>query len=451
MNDPAPRDVTCPKCRTVSRVAAAFEGVFRCPKCKAGLRLGGPTKSQARASDVRDKSDTRTAQRALIGFGVAAVVVAIFFLSQEKKPRPIETTSPLRPPTPTIKEAPDPTPVRRTTTTSSQPEAVVKKMIRALASEDSAQFDELFDYRKFYSNMARKNHWEEERHYDKVSVEAQAAYRDDAKGALLSADRATYLRDYLLKKLDGPAEGYMTKDLGSDYGAFNFDIKNEAGKSVLLMRLVVSVRDGFDAVNDAENPKAWAVSSIDEQWLVTTVGRPNADRRMKDPVEEARKERAIATRRSGGFPEEEPTEQAPLPGTSAAQAQVWSDAIVALGKMSSSAKELRKAREQLVEGGKPAIPYLLNALRRYDHNGPEEDRIAASQIVNVLTDITGEQIDYGPMNTDQAKFGMVSMTPEERATAVRRWFGWWKTKGAAFERKKVAAEPDDLEDPKPPK
>lgn len=456
MNDSATRAVACPKCRTQNELPPGFSGTFRCKKCKGGVRVGaaGMSEQQKKVAAARDAGDSRTAQRAIIIFAVVGVLLAIVLLNSKSPPTPIpDPASPRRESSrgAARNDVPDPPP-RKELPKSTQPESLAKKFAVALANDDRATIDQMFDYARYYSAVARRNHWDDARKYENKSPDEQKAYRDEARELLLTADRSRHLKEFVAPKIKALAEDlFSNKDQGNDYGTFTFDVRNETGKTAFLMRVSVGLRDGFDAEKDAENPAAWGVYEVADQWLITTVERPRKDRGFKDAVEDRRKEEVVATKTKGP-PEEAPAELAPMPGTSPAQVTAFKDAVRVLVDNSAGAQDVRKAKTLLRDAGKPAIPFLLNGLVGKDHRENEQDRIASGVIVRELIEITGVQINYGPQNTGERGLGgIMAMTPDEREQAVRRWFGWWKVRGPKWTKKLEAPEPEEEETPpKPP-
>jgi hypothetical protein len=453
MNEAATRAVACPKCRTKNEVQAGFTGAFRCSRCGSGIRIGAKSQKDARIAQVRDAGDSRTALRAVVIFVIAGILLAIVLLSMKGK-----GIDPVVPPVPKSGSAgADRTPdvPRVEVPKSTRPEEHAKSFLKALAARDRTKLDELFDYKQHFAKAAYKYNWEDSRRYENQPPEMQASMRDEAASLLMTADRCDHLRDYLVPKLNSGEAFPTDKSQGPDFGSYTYAVQNETGVTAFLIRVSVGLRDGFDKVADAENPKAWGVYELADQWMVTTVGRAKKDRGFKEAVEERKKDEEIVTRKRGPV-EEAPKEVPPIPGTTPGQVSAIKAAIQSLVNPTAPAKEFQRARTTLQEAGKVAIPFMLNELVGKDHRENEAHRNASAVIVRELIEITGVDIPYGPMNSDQAAFGMVSMTPDERETAVRRWFGWWKTKGDKFEKKIVA--PDPLDDPtkapappKPPK
>lgn len=97
--------------------------------------------------------------------------------------------------------------------------------------------------------------------------------------------------------------------------------------------------------------------------------------------------------------------------------------------------EATRAREELVEIGKPAIPVLLTGLYEIQLEDPD-DAIRANNVVIALRDITGEYHGYEPMELAGSTTGT---TRERRESSIKQWFAWWYRKGSRFE---AAPEPE---------
>lgn len=90
--------------------------------------------------------------------------------------------------------------------------------------------------------------------------------------------------------------------------------------------------------------------------------------------------------------------------------------------------EASRARDELVEIGRPAIPILLNGLfeTRLD---TEEDAIRVNIMVTALREITGEYKGYEPQLLVGSSAGT---TEERRQSAIRQWFAWWDLHQRSF-------------------
>ncbi|HMS18105.1 MAG TPA: hypothetical protein PKA37_14770, partial [Planctomycetota bacterium] len=77
-----------------------------------------------------------------------------------------------------------------------------------------------------------------------------------------------------------------------------------------------------------------------------------------------------------------------------------------------------------------------------DHTNDATQIREANMAILLLREITGESFGYAPGQAKGFGQSIVTATPEERVLAVRRWFGWWNTKGRSFV-KKTNEEPDD--------
>ncbi|HYC76185.1 MAG TPA: hypothetical protein VEI02_01040 [Planctomycetota bacterium] len=452
------RAVSCPKCRATYQVAGE-SGAVTCKKCRAVFRVGAAARTtQDKALErARNAGDARTAKRAIIAFAFLGVVLAVIVLSsgddKPAAPPPPPKWSPHAAETPPTSGTPPVAP-KVAKAADSEQEKLARRFVRALATENRAEFDAIFDYRHYFNHVAHVNKWDDARRYERQTPEQQAAMREDTYQRNTAPDRVEHLKRHLVPEMDAgktvPSEAKV--ESGSAY--FTYDCKGEEGKTAFMLRIHLRPRTD----EGAADPASWVVYNVAEQWLTTSVGRPKRDRDFRS-AEDRKKEEEVAARvaNPSGLPEEAPVAQAPLTGTSTAQADAIRAAVKTMLDPEASGPQVARARMNIQEAGKVAIPFLLNELVGKDHRVNEEDRKNSAVVVRELIEITGEQIAYGPMNSDQPAFGMLQMTPEEREQSVRRWFGWWKTKGPKFEKKITPPEPEDEAErpasppPKPPK
>ena len=92
-----------------------------------------------------------------------------------------------------------------------------------------------------------------------------------------------------------------------------------------------------------------------------------------------------------------------------------------------------RARDALIEIGRPAIPILLTGLYEIPLE-TEAQAIQCNLIVTTLRDITGQDFGYAP----QVAIGSgVGTTEERRQSAIKQWFAWWYLNEKRFTEKKV--------------
>ena len=91
-------------------------------------------------------------------------------------------------------------------------------------------------------------------------------------------------------------------------------------------------------------------------------------------------------------------------------------------------REATKARNDLIEIGKPAIPRLLTKLYEIPLD-TEDQSIQVNQVVTALRGITDQYFGYEPSEIVGSAAGT---TKERRDSSIRQWFAWWYRKQDKF-------------------
>ncbi len=89
----------------------------------------------------------------------------------------------------------------------------------------------------------------------------------------------------------------------------------------------------------------------------------------------------------------------------------------------SQTKEATKAKRELANLGKPAIPALLNLIVGHEELATKDDQMIVNNAVAVLKDITQEDLGYAPGGIGGTMSGDIK---KENVDALMRWFGWWR-------------------------
>ncbi len=89
----------------------------------------------------------------------------------------------------------------------------------------------------------------------------------------------------------------------------------------------------------------------------------------------------------------------------------------------SATREVSKAKRELADLGKPAIPALLNLIVGREELASAADQIVVNHVVSVLKDITQEDLGYAPGGIGGTMDGDIK---KENVQALMRWFGWWR-------------------------
>ncbi len=108
-------------------------------------------------------------------------------------------------------------------------------------------------------------------------------------------------------------------------------------------------------------------------------------------------------------------------------------------------REATRARNEVIEIGRPAIPPLLTKLYLIPLD-TEEQSIQVNQVVVALRTITGQDHGYRPREFIGAATGT---TRERRESAIKQWFAWWwrnKKKFTSFEQEDALEDLIELTD-----
>jgi hypothetical protein len=166
-------------------------------------------------------------------------------------------------------------------------------------------------------------------------------------------------------------------------------------------------------------------------------GEPDADRATAEAAV-----KLAELRRTVGA---EPAPVEPVPGTSAALTSTIEQHIGVLIDPEETTGASR-ARRELADIGKPAIPFLLNGLVGLDLADPEDVRTAA-KLTEALRDVTGQDFVIMPGSNEASMTGEGNADNEQ---CRRRWFGWWRDSKNTFEERVddpiEPAEPEPAED-----
>jgi hypothetical protein len=202
---------------------------------------------------------------------------------------------------------------------------------------------------------------------------------------------------------------------------------------------------GRDPKTDANDVNAWRVYGIKHHQHKAIKGKARKRGRKDFGASLGKKPKKARSRRTGlkGPPQADLIAVPWLEGTSTEiQGKLTGLIKAALDNMNPKASNV--ARGELVDAGKSAMPGVLTALSVMNHTDDNEQILNAWILIQVLREMTGEHFGYGPQTTSGTRGSLTQATPEERVIAVRRWFGWWATKGANFtsESKKKTVEED---------
>lgn len=434
-------------------VAADTRGMVTCGKCK----------TQFSASYDGNSTDKKTAIRALVIGALTIVVLGVIIVGLGGKKAPgTPTKKPQEssgnydigaPRSPSSTSSTSSDPVEQVKIYSKQPPIVTKKFLQAMVDQDRATLEQLFLFDDYFKGVAEKYKWDESQKYANLSPEDQATRRAEQVERLLHEETRLWLERSLLPAIEAGTATIKSQSLDYEFAYYEYEVVDSQQKPLFNIRISLGLRDGMTAAADGQREEAWGVKQVAQQWHTTAVGVSKPDKRAVDMGEgRVWKEEAHARAANpSGFVESEAFMITP-PSSIPADLVGKIEALIKTATDPNATVEGNRARDELETIGAPAIPFLLNALVGKNHADSESDILACMGAIDPLKRITGLQFGYGPpAAADPVSGEIAGATPEQRATAIRGWFGWWKTKGRSFKAKAIAEEDKEPEfDPKRP-
>ena len=453
--------VRCPKCGTRYQIKSGTSGRLRCKKCQATFAVGGrPSGPPGRRPAREDKRDQQLAVKLMLVGGGVLILIAVIILSLGNQKAPgggVKKTTHRTASRPKPRIAPRP----ENYTLPEHPRTIQQEFLTALANDDEETIRKLFLFDAYYSWARRKFQFDEDSpyRYDLASPEKKKELEDLAVEQMLADPQLQeYLKRYLVPALeDGTAEPVRAEQQ-ADYGRWEYTVSDSKGKPLFNIAVQMRLKAGLgdDPWTNGRLKENWGVWKVDVKYHVSSLRSERPDKKAVDAILESKirterhKKRLARRKASRGPVEADPTHQDPLEGTGAGQIGLIRDAIAKLLDPETSGPEFHRARDALRDLGKPAIPFLLNALLNKDHKNGEDDILQSMPIITTLREITGESFGYGPPTADTDPMGMgggsglAGATPEARERAVRCWFGWWQqNKDTWAGRPKTTEEEED--------
>lgn len=386
--------------------------ITECPHCQARFEIpraklnrfmvceGCGEKFRAAPSGAQPSAKANNAAMyAAVGGGTLLVCLLIYAMVRNRAPD--EEPKPAPPPVAT-KAPPPPEPER---TPQQQALEVAKKAIAALHTPDDPALPECID-------AVRRHRWRQEqgketKTWSQLGAEEQFTRQEEFVGELVGDEaqqafnRAATVGDVEYKNFAPPeAELHLA-------------LKSAAAN--VTQNVTVFLAQGGDG---------WKLYRL-ERGPIEDHGLPPEP----PPPSAVPKGRRLS--------EEADVAKVPLPpGISASTAASIEAALGDLKDLDATVKANR-SRQALVKIGKPAIPYLLNALADVDFND-EKHLLVGTRIADALGDITGVTYAIAPGGVEGS---MIGARREDNERNRRRWFGWWRDNGGTFTARPAAEDP----------
>lgn len=448
------RAIACPKCGTGYKVRADAKGKMQCKQCGALFSVGG-SKAGARGAAARDTADQRLAKRLMI---IAGVVVVFLFLiigiagnTDSGTARPDDGPEPIYR---SEKEQRDIDADRARQIEIRREKIGIAKgfgqsFLEAIAAKDEEGARELFIFDTYFERRNTRARRESEKNdYATAGPDRRAELEQNQIDALLNPEHGIYIKKELMPRLMTAEKTVLTNvDVDSTLWQLDYQCPDEDGSPLFKLSVSMGVRPGLNPDTEWGLISNLGVVGMSIQWLQAQGGDgPKVQRGLIDVGSAAeRRSRRARTRTpsgNGGPPEADPVTQSPIEGTGETQT---TNIRRFMGTLTSGGgAEVSRARENLASMGRIAIPFLLNELVGRNHRDGDKDIASSWLVIQTLREITGENFGYAPGQANRAGFGVANATPEERETAVRRWFGWWKRNARTWTGKKELPPDEDI-------
>ncbi|MAG33784.1 MAG: hypothetical protein CL908_23130 [Deltaproteobacteria bacterium] len=429
----AVRTINCPKCSASYKLRADYQGNVKCKKCERAFSVG-VTHAERRGQHSRDSNDHKTAIKLTVICSVALLLIAgIVYLagSSDSGVTAGNRSAKGRRRNAALPKSYAETHLRANVPTSQHPPRIADRFLRAMADGDKDGLSELFLF-DHYFEWADKHYGNLDENknglYAVGTAEYQASQRELVLDQLMDAGRSEFLRRDLVPQIDSNEEWvWARKRVEPDYADIQFLCKDSAGQDLFIIYIGVRLKKGMTP-QDGGREDAWGVYKVSDQWYQKTLAIAKPEKRLVDiGVGRHYKDVMKARKAAGAGPAEAKAEfQDPVPGTSAGQKDAIEAAVRVLLDEGSSGPDYFRSQAQLKDMGKGAIPFLLNVLLDKDHREDEQDIMTAHKATVILREITGKHFGYAPGKAKMAMQSLATATADERDTAVRRWFGWWK-------------------------
>lgn len=460
MTEKEARSIQCPKCKATYRVAATYQGNVKCKKCHSTF-LVGLNETQLKGRKGRDEADQRAAKKLMI-IGIIALVLLGGLIAFASKSGSKGGTTPDYDPTEAIRKREaearrrefaernesiergidpntgQPIVARGEEPWRQGPGVIADRFLEGIARLDREAIGKHFDMNSYLA-------WAERAHNDAgkfVSTPEQVAHWSEAAWSeILDPERAGWIERVLLPKFQqGDANSYRKIAASIEKATVEYSIKDSAGEPMLDLKVELKpkVPGRYETADD------WAVEAAYDRWLQPSLRVDKAEKRVTEIgigryyLSQVRANKASAA----GPPQADPVHQGPAVGCDMETFRSLEQAVATYMSPTTAARAYAEARDVIVAAGKNAIPPLLNTLVTRDHTNDATQIREANMAILLLREITGESFGYAPGQAKGFGQSIVTATPEERVLAVRRWFGWWNTKGRSFV-KKTNEEPDD--------
>lgn len=387
--------IACHHCKSRFKVNIdTLGGTVKCPKCKK------PFKAVALHSAPRGSHGTPPIAYAGIVVGSLLVALFIFKVVGGSADEPVEEAPKAKASatksTP-ANDAPASDPSESSGGMKGALEDRARKILEAMRAVDDPELPRWIDYPRMHSEQAGDG--VEGTPWTALTEAQKYAARIELLEALLGEPAVReFSRHAAIDQLE-------VKQMGQGHAEVSAHLKNPLTEKGHDVAMRFSISGG-----------TWKLYALDRIYPEPTAEEAAI---AAGPVELPK----IPSRSS----EADPVAVEMVEGTSSSTMRVIEGAIRRLTDPKATT-DAGRARRELVEIGKAAIPPLLNQLVPLDLE-QQDDLIIAVRVSQALIELTGEPYPIVPGTNEGSVIGEGAADNEKHR---RRWFGWWKNNHGSY-------------------
>ncbi len=369
-------------------------------------------RNSRRAALAERKDQNQTQQKllfAIIGVVVLfAIAIGIALTKGDKNPITPATMAPAAATTSGSAAAKAPTPSSVTPTESDPMRARVNDILRAIQEGDQDAIAKNVSFPRWHDMLVATG--KESKHWNELDPVTQTLARQKITESL-SADE--------------PTRDFMRQSKVRSFVVMSQDAKR--------MKVQVILQHLIDTKKEQE--RTIELENIDGSWFLASMVA-SAIQTPEQMQEVGKSERAAERSRRQGR-DMAPIEKQEFLADTAADVRSKIEGLCAKLTDLSMTKEISKAKRELGDFGKPAIPGVLNVIVGHEKLETHDDQMIINNAVSVLKDITQEDLGYAPGGIGGTMMGDIK---KENVEALMRWFGWWRDNKTKWNGPKPPAE-----------
>lgn len=391
--------IQCPKCHTQARLPEAQEGSkVRCSECSR-IYVAAPIGQAGRAA--RKQANSSLPIYLGVG-GVGLVLVLMFTVMGGDDPPPIAPQEP-------EKEVAAKEPVDNEGW-NSEPVRLVRDLHRASYAKDIVKITGMLDKQKVWETLQA-----EAREVEPAEGEEAPAVDERTWSELDVSEQGRFIDQVATDLMEGE-----WVDLVANWKPYDGRVLEETDRMVKV-HVTVSPHEGGVENRTVE----WLLARSGNAWKAYSWKRFYTQAELAALARKRNKKSSKKTLSDGSVVYEaepgpiEHFEDTPL------ELREEIDRLYATMTNLDLTRESSKARQALVDIGRPALPVLLTGLYLTPLD-TDENAMKLNLIDQALRDITGHLTTFSPMQPIDAA------AEERRQSGIKQWFGWYHRKANRF-------------------